>query len=1256
MMQNQTWGGVFNKKIRVFLLILIAFFSVIGISYAYWLVTVNQSGYNVAQVSCFKVSLTNESDAINLQKTYPISDEEGLKETGYSFTIKNTCDTYAAYQVNLEDILDDEITKRLSNKYIKISLNDSTPRVLSNYTKVNTTIDKADASFKLTSGSLAPSGEDGDSIDYTLKLWLDYDTPPIEEVMNATFKSKISVTASHINEKDLINEITIAYSSKNVNYTNESETVVITANSANYNLIEYSTDNITYTPLDIPSKEINITKMYTEEKEEKIYFRDELGNIKWKNIILDKLDQTGPIISVVKDSNNVTLTFKDEKSGLAGYQISEEGIEPTNYQDLSGNEATITQTLVTNKNYDIYAKDVLGNVTKTNFKIDIIDTTPPEIISLSEQDNYGQTSLITATVKDTESGLVGYAFTESNTEPTSWVSINNIITTATYTYEASKNGTIYFWVKDGANNVTNKTITVSKVDNEKPKVTISLASKDEWKQSKTLSMSFKDADSGLAGYQINNSSSVAPTSWESLSGKDSTKEAEITQNGYYCIWVKDNVGLTNHDCMIISKIDTQKPTAVINVTVYDNTITIDASKSTDNSNSIVKYEYSIDGYNYFSSTTTRYNFTDLESGTYTIYLKVTDAAGNISNVAIKQNISITVAENALEKITALANDDYARLVLDTTDDRNLRYVSSSPNNYIYFNCDDYNNQTSSTCELWRIVGVMKNVLTADNESKNLLKIIRDKPLGKMTNSITNDYAKGNIKNILNTTYYNGSYDSNSIKNDITRNMIENVIWPLGGSTSITDAVSFYNNERGTTVYNTNQSSVEQKIGLMYISDYAYATSGGSTSRNTCLTTNLDNWSNYSNCYKNNWLYNSSLGGDYQWTLSSYSSDWYGTFGIPNSGVVSRVNTQTASGDANPYNVVTPTLYLDDTLNIVGGNGSSTTPYKLNTKQTVDNRATTKIINLAQIDTTNLAYDNTPDNNLRYIGSNPNNYVSFDGDLWRIIGVMNNVGGIKEQRIKLVKYENITSGSWDSGRENNQAYRVNNDKGTNEWSTSDIRKLLNGAYLNSTEGKIYTIEHYCLQGQCNNSSQYPTIDFTNNGMKAELKELIDDAIWNTGAQYWNSEENGLAINLYNAERGSVTGKVCTSGQYCNDTLTRTTVWTGKVGLIYPSDYLYATSGGSTTSRETCLNTSAYNLGWSNLSDCIGNDWIENGWTMTPGASEGGAGNVFVVLGANLYAHAAVMTNNFRPTVYLKPNVKIVSGTGTQEDPFILGEGE
>ena len=36
---------------------------------------------------------------------------------------------------------------------------------------------------------------------------------------------------------------------------------------------------------------------------------------------------------------------------------------------------------------------------------------------------------------------------------------------------------------------------------------------------------------------------------------------------------------------------------------------------------------------------------------------------------------------------------------------NVRYYGAAPNNYVYFNCDDYANPTSDTCELWRIRGV-----------------------------------------------------------------------------------------------------------------------------------------------------------------------------------------------------------------------------------------------------------------------------------------------------------------------------------------------------------------------------------------------------------------------------------------------------------------------------------------------------------------------------------------------------------------------
>lgn len=51
---------------------------------------------------------------------------------------------------------------------------------------------------------------------------------------------------------------------------------------------------------------------------------------------------------------------------------------------------------------------------------------------------------------------------------------------------------------------------------------------------------------------------------------------------------------------------------------------------------------------------------------------------------------------------------------------NLRYYGANPNNYIYFNCSDYNNQSSSTCETWRIIGVFEGKV----------KIIRGSQIGK----------------------------------------------------------------------------------------------------------------------------------------------------------------------------------------------------------------------------------------------------------------------------------------------------------------------------------------------------------------------------------------------------------------------------------------------------------------------------------------------------------------------------------------------
>lgn len=155
-----------RKKLLFILIILLTIMSILGISYASWLFTSKQRNFNTLGSKCFELTMTNESEGITLNKTYPISDEEGLSTTGYTFTIKNTCNTYATYEVNLEDMLVSEGEKRLSSEYIKVSVNDGTPKNLATYEEKSPSLESADQAYELTSGSLGPEEEKT----YTIKL------------------------------------------------------------------------------------------------------------------------------------------------------------------------------------------------------------------------------------------------------------------------------------------------------------------------------------------------------------------------------------------------------------------------------------------------------------------------------------------------------------------------------------------------------------------------------------------------------------------------------------------------------------------------------------------------------------------------------------------------------------------------------------------------------------------------------------------------------------------------------------------------------------------------------------------------------------------------------------------------------------------------------------------------------------------------------------------------------------------------------
>ena len=169
-----------KKKVLV-VLVLIGLFMLIGTSFALWQITLRQTDENVITTGCFKIDFKDENP-INLQEALPITDEDGKKLVPYEFTLTNTCNSYANYQVNLE-VLDNTNLENLD--YIKVQYEETTPNLLTSNELVEKTLSNAKSSYKLATGYL----EKNEEVTLHLRLWLDEDTPTTEEMMNKIFES-----------------------------------------------------------------------------------------------------------------------------------------------------------------------------------------------------------------------------------------------------------------------------------------------------------------------------------------------------------------------------------------------------------------------------------------------------------------------------------------------------------------------------------------------------------------------------------------------------------------------------------------------------------------------------------------------------------------------------------------------------------------------------------------------------------------------------------------------------------------------------------------------------------------------------------------------------------------------------------------------------------------------------------------------------------------------------------------------------------
>ena len=255
-----------------------------------------------------------------------------------------------------------------------------------------------------------------------------------------------------------------------------------------------------------------------------------------------------------------------------------------------------------------------------------------------------------------------------------------------------------------------------------------------------------------------------------------------------------------------------------------------------------------------------------------------------------------------------------------------------------------------------------------------------------------------------------------------------------------------------------------------------------------------------------------------------------------------------------------------------------------------------------------------ENGYRYEGKDPNNYIWFNNEYWRIIGVFDSAshGQSEKNLVKIIRAEVLDGLVWHKSN-------------TNDWKASSLNSLLNGAYYNALDGTN--------SGYCYGYSEITTnCDYTTEGIQSGYREMIANVTWYLGGSPGNSR---TAEEFYEYERGTtVYGENSTST-------------TGYIGLMYPSDYGYSVLASS-CARTTTL--SSYNT-----ATCASQSWLfgkGDEWTLTHGTSYYN----FVLRIYNIGSLSFKGSDNgfvSRPVLYLDDSVYKIDGDGSLDSPYIIG---
>ena len=183
-----------KRKRTILYGLLVTVLVLMGVTYAYYRISKTQTNSNVIGTrTCLDTTLTEETSEIVLSDAFPISDEDGLKQSPFTFTLTNNCDSYVKVTIALvSEYRTSTNTAYLKDNYVKTNL--STKGTNDGSSVILSTLSLGEVDTNTQGYVLKTTGlKNKEAKSFDLRLWLDSETTN-EQGLNKTWKGKIVVS------------------------------------------------------------------------------------------------------------------------------------------------------------------------------------------------------------------------------------------------------------------------------------------------------------------------------------------------------------------------------------------------------------------------------------------------------------------------------------------------------------------------------------------------------------------------------------------------------------------------------------------------------------------------------------------------------------------------------------------------------------------------------------------------------------------------------------------------------------------------------------------------------------------------------------------------------------------------------------------------------------------------------------------------------------------------------------------------------